>query len=216
MKPHALLNIAVSLSLLGLTAIPAVAEELTIPKTQTVSQGTVIPQSAALIVVVPADVTLDAEKGQSYPIVLLTTQPIYDSNGNIIAPEKSRVNGSLKPTKQGIKIIAESVIIKGQIIPLQAESAVVPANTIKVASGIDKAKENSGAYSRFGASLVGAVGGGNLNGIKNGALVGSAVGILSGLTSSEKIQVVKIPQGSEYILTLQASVNLPPSLVANP
>jgi hypothetical protein len=215
MKPHTLLNITVSLSLLCLTAIPAVAGELAIPKTQPVSQGIVIPQSAALIVVLPADVTLDAGKSQSYPIVLLTTQPIYDGNGNIIAPEKTRVNGNLKSTKNGIKIIAESVIIKGQIIPLQAESAIIPANTIKVASGIEKAKENSGAYSRLGASLGGVVSGGSLNGIKSGGLVGSAVGILSGLTSSEKIQVVKIPQGSEYILTLQAAVNIP-SLIATP
>lgn len=216
MKLQALLNVALSLSLFGLTTLPAVANQPVANSIQPTSQGAVIPQSAALIVVLPADVTLDAGKEQSYPMMLFTAQPIYDHYGNVIAPEKSPVNGSLKPTKNGIKIIAESIVIKGQIIPLYAESAVIPANTIKVASGVEKAKENSGAYTRLGSSVGGAVSGGSLDGIKNGGLIGSVFGIVSGLTSSEKVKVVKIPQGSQYILTLQAAVNLPPLLADVP
>ena len=96
MKPQALLNVALSLSLLGLTTLPAAANQPLPDSIQPTSQGAVIPQSTALIVVSPADVTLDAEKEQSYPIMLLTTQPIYDNYGNVIAPEKSPVKGSLK------------------------------------------------------------------------------------------------------------------------
>lgn len=216
MKCQALLNVALSLSLLGLTTLPAAAKEPVVESMQSASRGVVIPQSAAVIVAFPSDVTLDAEKEQDYPIMLFLSQPIYDNYGNAIAPEKSPVNARLKPTKNGIKIIAESVVIRGQIIPLQAESAVLPASTIKVTSGVEKAKQNSGVYARLGASAGGAVSGGSIDGIKNGGLIGSALGIFGGLTSSEKVKVVKIPQGSQHILTLQTAVNLPVSISPAP
>lgn len=212
MKRQDLLNVALSLSLLGLTTLPVTAKEPVIETIQSASPGTVIPQSAAVIVAFPSDVTLDAGKEQDYPVMLLLTQPIYDTYGNAIAPEKSPINARLKPTKNGIKIIAESVVIRGQIIPLQAESAILPSSTIKVTSGIEKAKQNSGVYARFGASVGGAVSGGSIDGISTGGLVGSAVGLFGGLISSEKVKVVKIPQGSQHILTLQTAITLPFSI----
>jgi hypothetical protein len=219
MKPQALFYAVLSLSLLGLSTLPAVADVPTMENrmaTNSTTQATVIPQTAAVIVVFPSDITLDAGKKQDYPITLFLNQPIFDGNGNAIVPEKSPISARLKPTKNGIKIIADSVVIRGQIISLNAESSILPASTIKIASGTEKAKENSGVFSRLGASAGGAVSGGNLEGIKNGGLIGSAVGIFSGLTSSEKVKVVKIAQGSQHILTLQTAINLPFSISPTP
>ncbi len=69
---------------------------------------------------------------------------------------------------------------------------------------MEKAKESSSLATHILGSAFGA-GGGN---IESGTLLGNALGGLAGFASPKKVKVVKIPQGSTYILSLQAAVAL--------
>ncbi len=140
MKKHTLLKLALALSLSGFTTAPALASQpvevgqptssqgTVIPQEvgqSTSSQGTVIPQSAAIIVTFPAEMTLDAGKKQDYPITLALAQPLLDSNGNVVVPQNSPVSVLLRTTTSGVQIIAESVVARGMVIPIQASSPVI-------------------------------------------------------------------------------------------
>jgi hypothetical protein len=52
------------------------------------------------------------------------------------------------------------------------------------------------------------VNGGDLNAYNQGAMFGSGVGVVAGLATSKKVDVVQIPQGGVYILSLQAPIAL--------
>ncbi len=59
----------------------------------------------------------------------------------------------------------------------------------------------------FGAGL-GYLSQGDLEQFDRGAMLGSAVGLLSGLRSSENTHIVQIPQSSVYVLSLEAPIQL--------
>jgi hypothetical protein len=213
MKALTLLNLTLTLSLVGAMALPACADQVAAVNQPTVSPTTVnqsstIPQSSAIIVAFPTEVTLDGGADRDYPMTLLLAQPIWDNYGNMVAPQNSPISVRLQSKAGSIQVIAESLVVKGRVVPIQASSAVIPGNTVTVTSGLEKAKENSSLGVRLGGLALGAMNGGDAESIKQGALIGSGLGILTGLISSKEVSVVKIPQGSVYVLTLQATVTL--------
>ncbi|MGB8702707.1 MAG: hypothetical protein WCD18_25105 [Thermosynechococcaceae cyanobacterium] len=207
MKSTLVFGLLCSLSILTPAPLPATAQ--TVPM-QSMNGGaaTVIPQSTAITVAFPAQMVIDAKQEQDYPTTLMLAQPLLDSYGNPLAPQGSPVAARVHPVKNGAQVIAESLVIQGRTVPIQATSPVLPSRKVTLKSGTDQAREYSPTMGRLFGGLAGGVSGGDIGTFNRAAMFGSGVGVLAGLGSEKTVQVVEIPQGSLYVLTLQAPVAL--------
>ncbi len=205
MKRQLIYALALTASVMVPTTLPAAAQS--VPPLQSYgASATVIPQSTALTVVFPANLTIDAKKEQDYPTTLLLAQPLLDSYGNQIAAQNSPVAAHIHPVKNGAQVIAESIVIQGRTVPIQATSPVLPSRKVTLSSGTDEAKGLSPLAGRIGGGLFGGLNGGDPTRFSQGAMLGSGLGAIAGLASGKSVHVVEIPQGSIYVLTLQTAV----------
>jgi hypothetical protein len=172
------------------------------------SQEINIPQDTAIIVSFPASVTVDVGQKKDYPLTVPLASPIQDSLGNVVAPENTPVTIILKPTDGGAKIIAQSLVVKGRIVSIKASSQMIPGTTITHMRANDKAVENGSVWGRIGGSTLGFISQGDPDQFDRGAMLGSAVGLISGLRSAENTRIVQIPQSSVYVLSLEAPIQL--------
>ena len=213
MKTQMLLSLACSMSLLGSVVLPANAQPVTTqptvqPQSQAVNEEISIPQDTAIIVSFPAPVTVDVGQKKDYPLTVPLANPIKDAQGNTVAPENTPVTIVLKPKDGGAKIVAQSLVINGRIVSIKASSQVIPGTTITHKRANDKAVENGSVWGRIGGSTLGFLSQGDPDQFDRGAMLGSAVGLISGLRSAENTRVVQIPQSSVYVLSLEAPINL--------
>lgn len=177
-----------------------------------VSRPAEIPQSAAIAIVFPNEITIDAGKQQDYPVTAILAEPIFDLNGKEAIPAKSPVTLSLKPAPGGVQIIAESVIFRGRVMLIQAEGPIIPGMVVTESNNKDQARDNSAIYSRLFGSLMGAFSGNDSRStvnIERATLLGSGIGTLTGATSPKTMLVVKISAGSMYVLSLKIATTLP-------
>ena len=214
MNVRTLLNLALLLSVSAPVALPAAAAEVVVrtsTTTTTTRQGTMIPQTAGVVIKLPAAVTVDVGQKQDYPMTVPLAQPLLDLQGNEVVPMNTPVTIKLKPENGGAKIVAESIVVRGQIVAIQATSAVIPGNTITQQSGADRARENSGVLGNLFGAVMGATAGESrkASAFDQGGMIGGAIGILSGMTSPKNIRIVQLPADSVYVLTLQAPISLP-------
>ncbi|MBD2493002.1 hypothetical protein [Nostoc sp. FACHB-280] len=212
MKTHLLLSLACSISLLGTATLPTHAQQVPPdePQPQAISSEITIPQDTAIIVAFPAPVTIDVGQKKDYPLTLPLASAIKDAHGNIIAPENTPVSIVLKPKEGGAKIVAQSLVINGRIVTIKASSQVIPGTTITHVRANDKAIENGSVWGRIGGSTLGFISQGDPEQFDRGAMLGSAVGLLTGLRSAENTRIVQIPQSSVYVLSLEAPISLTP------
>jgi hypothetical protein len=210
MKKQILFTLVTSISLLNSITLPSIAQTTPIakPAPQTVSQDATIPQDVAIIISFPAAITVDAGQKQEFPLTVPLSQAIQDSQGNVIVPENTPVSIVLKPTKGGVQIIAQSLVIKGRIVKIKASSQMIPGTTITHKRANDKAVESGSIWGRIGGSALGAVSNGDPEQFDRGAMLGSAIGLVSGLRSAENTRVVQIPQSSVYVLSLESPISL--------
>jgi hypothetical protein len=208
MKRQLIYALALTASVIVPTTLPAAAQSVPSPQYYTASAGSVIPQSTAITVAFPANMVIDAKKDQDYPTTLFLAQPLFDSNGNQVAAQNSPVAARLHPVKDGAQVIAESLVIQGRTVPIQATSPVLPSRKVTITSGTDEAKGLSPVFGRVGGGLFGGLNGGDPTKFSQGAMLGSGIGAIAGLASGKSVHVVEIPQGSVYVLTLQTAVAL--------
>jgi hypothetical protein len=210
MKTQMLFSLACSVSLLGAVTLPANAQNTPAiePQPQVATSEVTIPQDTAIIISFPAPVTVDVGQKKEYPLTVPLASAIKDAQGNIIAPENTPVTIVLKPKDGGAKILAQSLVINGRIVSIKAASQVIPGTTITHKRANDKAVENGAIWGRIGGSTLGFLSQGDPDQFDRGAMLGSAVGLVSGLRSAENIRVVQIPQSSVYVLSLEASISL--------
>jgi hypothetical protein len=207
LKSRIAFGLLCSLSMVIPATLPAIAQ--TAPTIQSYSSAsTTIPQSTAITVAFPANLTIDAKKEQDYPTTLILAQPLLDSYGNLLAAKGSPIAARIHPVKDGAQVIAESLVIQGRTIPIQATSPVLPSRKITLSNGNQQARELSPIGSRIGGGLFGGATGGDFMNFNQGAMLGSGVGAIAGLASEKSMQVVEIPQGSLYVLTLQMPVTV--------
>jgi hypothetical protein len=222
MKTQIWLGFACSFSLLNSLTLPAMAQGVS-PQSSTtpqslqsvqINQPTATPQaltidqSTAIVISFPAPLAIDVGQNQDYPLTVPLAQAIYDNQGNVIVPENTPVSILLKPTDGGAKIVAQSIVVKGRIVSLQASSPMIPGTTIVQKRANDKALENGAIFGRLGGSLGGVFSSGDPDKFDLGAMGGSALGIITGLRSAEDTRVVQIPQGSVYVLSLEAPIQI--------
>ncbi|MBD2690851.1 hypothetical protein [Anabaena catenula] len=207
MKTQMLLSLACSLSLLTSLTVPANAQPVP-SQPPVVSQEITIPQDTAIIVSFPAPVTVDVGQKKDYPLTVPLSSPIKDGQGNVIAPENTPVTIVLKPAEGGAKIVAQSLVINGRIVAIKASSQIIPGTTITHKRANDKAVENGSIWGRIGGSTLGFLGQGDPEQFDRGAMLGSAVGLVSGLRSAENTRIVQIAQSSVFVLSLDAPISV--------
>lgn len=233
MNTQTLISLAISLSLIGGITTPAIAQSasgstssdqtMLVPTTseprpdgdsdqsqmsasRPMNNSILIPKSTGIIISFPANVAIDVGQDQDYPLTLPLAQAITDRAGNVIVPENSPVSVLLKPVDGGAQVVAQSMVVNGQIVPIQASSPVIPGTTITHMRANDRAVENGAVWGRMVGSTMGFMANGDPDRFDRGAMLGSAIGLVSGLRSPENTRVVQIPQGSVYVLALEAEV----------
>ncbi|WP_414528935.1 hypothetical protein [Nodularia chucula] len=215
MKMQMLFSLGYCISLLATVTWPASALPILLQSTSkllpaAVSEEITIPQDTAIIVSFPTSVTVDVGQDHEYPLTLPLNQAIADDQGNTIVPKNTPITITLKPTNGGVKIVAQSLVVDGRIVPIKASSQIIPGTTITYKRANDKAMENSAMWSQIAGDTLGFFSQGNPQQFDRGAMLGSIVGFLTGLSSAENIRVVQIPQSTIYVLSLDAPISLSP------
>ncbi|MEM7063423.1 MAG: hypothetical protein AAF572_09695 [Cyanobacteria bacterium P01_B01_bin.77] len=159
-------------------------------------------------VVIPQTIIFNADEGQELPLTLALAQPILDRRGNILAPSNSLLNAKIIPSNNGGQIVAETLMVNGQVISLRAYSSVIPSTTITVDDGRSRAENNANNLSRVGMALGCTVENFtneecNSNSMRTGGSIGLVFGLMSNRREPETREVVQIPQDSLMILTTQ-------------
>lgn len=223
MKSRTLVNLALVLSIVGSGSLPALADQVVVVNTQTSNRGvpipqTAIPQTAGVVISLPMPITVDVGQHQDYPLTVPLSQPLMDSQGNTVVPVNAPVTIKLKPENGGARIVAESIVIGGQIVSIQASSAVIPGNTITQQEGAETARQNSAVYGNLFGAAMGAIApqARKADAFDQGGMIGGALGILTGMNAPKSLRVVQLPQGSVYVLSLQAPIALPANLAVQP
>jgi len=165
-----------------------------------------IPASTGVIVSFLAPVSIDADEG-AYPVTLPLSQAITDAQGNVIVPENSPVSVIIQPEDGGARVIAQSIVIGGQIVPIQAKSPIIPGTTITHVRANDRAADNGATIGRMAASGFGFLNGGDPDAFDRGGMLGNLIGMVAG-RQDESSRIVQIPQGSVYVLALETSITL--------
>ena len=166
----------------------------------------IIPASTGVVVTFLAPVTIDVNEA-AYPMTLPLTSPIYDSQGNIVAAENSPVSVTIVPEDNGAKIVAQSVLVNGQIMPVNAQSPLIPGTTITHMRANDRAADEGATFGRIAASGFGFFNGGDPDAFDRGGMLGNLVGMVSG-RRDESSRLVQIPQGSVFVLPLEEAIQL--------
>ena len=229
MKTKILLSLATCISLLGSVSLPVLAEtspaeteniqteaETSEQTSDSTSQPTssaplknaILPKNTAIIVSFPAEMTIDVTEKQDFPLTVLLSAAIKDSQGNVLVPQNSPVSVILKPTGKGAKIIANYIVANGQVFAIKASSPVIPGTKIVHKTGHEKAEDNGNVWGKIGGSAFGFASGGKAEESERGSMLGRTVGLVSGLNSPKKSRVVKISENSIYVLSLQEAVKL--------
>lgn len=211
MKRQLLLSLALALPMTAPLGLPSLANpSATGQSLARASQA--VPQSTGLAIMFPAEVTVDVGQKQEYPLTVPLAQAVLDAQGNVVVPEGTAVSIKIKPVKGGGQIVAEFLLINSQVVPVQASSSVIPGFTITHKSANQKAVENRSVFGSLLGSAMGFAGGRDpgrvADGFDRGAMLGSTIGIVSGLTSPENTRLVRISQGSVYVLPIQAPLRL--------
>ncbi|MEA5511588.1 hypothetical protein VB715_17580 [Crocosphaera sp. UHCC 0190] len=202
-------RVALTLSAIAALSLPAVAnpEVATMTNQTKANSEMVLPQSTALLVSFPNPMVVDVGQSESYPIILPLIQDIKLPSGEVIIPANTPVSLTIKPTQDGAMLVADAIILNGQIIPIVAQSAKLPGRTITNMSGQQMARQNSAVGGNLATSLLGAAGA-DLSTMQRGGFGGAALGLISGLGSPNDVRIVEINAGSVHILKLNSSVEL--------
>jgi hypothetical protein len=168
----------------------------------------VIPADSVIMIGFPRELSLDASKPTTHMLQL--AQPIYDDHGEELIPVNAYINVKLKPTQEGIEVVADAVTVKGRKVALTTNSVIIPGQTLTIKSGMEQAKENRTAASGLFGSLLGGLGASGAV-MEQGMMLGNAGGWLTGLGAGQTMVVVKIPQGTVHMLATTTAVTLPGS-----
>jgi hypothetical protein len=209
-------SLALSCSILGAAALPGFANQPVVVNSQL--SRSVISQTAGVIISLPMGVTIDVGQKQDYPLTVPLAQPLLDLQGNTLVPANSPVSIKFKPEQGGARIVAESIVVNGQIVPIQAATDVIPGNTITQREAAEVARQNSAVYGNLLGATMGAIAplSKKADAFEHGGMIGGAIGIVSGLSSPKNLRVVQLPQGSVYVLALRAPIVLPTLAIAPP
>ena len=171
------------------------------------NQGVILPQSTPLLVTFPQNTVVDGGQGDSAPIILPSMQDIKSPSGDILIPANTPISLKVQPYGDGALLVAESIILNSQMIPINAISSVLPGRTITVRTAEEMARQGSKVYGNL-ANALGGVFDADIPDMQRGSFGGVAFGILKGLSSPDNVRVVEIGAGTVHLLKLQSSQQL--------
>ncbi|MEO1123186.1 MAG: hypothetical protein AAFX95_03830 [Cyanobacteria bacterium J06639_16] len=220
MKKFSLIQLALVASVLGAIApaswaqsdpvtehlLPQTTAGLANPMPTAPTSPVTLGTDTALVVQFPIALTLTIDEGQPYPISLPLVQAILDHQGNVIVPAQTPVAIQLRPQDGGVQLVAESLVVNGQLIPIVASGSVIPGITVTYEDANAMASESSAVFSSLFANTAGLLTNGNPNSYTQGGMLGSIVGTIAGLQSAETARVVQIPKDATYVLSLTTPV----------
>lgn len=126
-----------------------------------------------MILSYPGEEGFTLKSGSSRREVLVVNVPLYDRNGDVVAPNGTPVIGTFKSDRSGSRFVVESIVINGEMVSIKAESNPIAG---------DMAVSRNGLLSW---STLGAIGGAALGGLAGGPLLGGAVaGVAANLLTS--------------------------------
>lgn len=229
MKIHMLLSLATCVSLITSVSLPVIAETVPSQTTSTSVNNETVPnavqpasnqtsavslkditlaKNTAIIISFPTAMTVNVSEKQDVPLTVFLNKAIKDNQGNLLVPENSPVSIILKPTSKGAKIIAQSLVVNGQVLAIKASSPTIPSATITHKTGHEKAEQNESVWGKIGESAFSFANQGKTEESERGAMLGRTLGLVAGLNSPKKSRVVKIAENSIFVLSLEATVNL--------
>ncbi len=229
MKIQMLLSLATCVSLITSVSLPVIAETVPSQTTSTSVNNETVPnavqpasnqtsavslkditlaKNTAIIISFPTAMTVNVSEKQDVPLTVFLNKAIKDNQGNLLVPENSPVSIILKPTSKGAKIIAQSLVVNGQVLAIKASSPTIPSATITHKTGHEKAEQNESVWGKIGESAFSFANQGKTEESERGAMLGRTLGLVAGLNSPKKSRVVKIAENSIFVLSLEATVNL--------
>jgi hypothetical protein len=189
---------------------------------QAQSVESVLPASSAVTVMFCNNIKFDAEQRSAFPVTLFLARPLMDAQGNVIAPTNSLVSATVTPTKEGVRLAAEGLVVGGQYIPIQTPQLSVPIlsevqRQNSYYSGYSFRQQNPGVYFNVANNLQSWLG---TQGVFNdgtsdifGAGLAVAAGVASGMMNErnqpEEIKTTEVAQGVMLIFPLLNDVALP-------
>jgi hypothetical protein len=189
------------------TPYPDIIINTSVSHESVANQTVILPKSTALLVTFPQNTIIDVGQGDSVPIILPLMQEIKSSSGDVIIPANTPISIKVKPYGDGALLVADSIIVNGQIIPIVASSSMLPGKTITTRTAEEMARQGSKVFGNLATSIAGAVDA-DLQDIQKGGFFGAAFGIAKGLSSPDNIRVVEINAGTAHLLKLQSSQQL--------
>ena len=132
-------------------------------------------------------------------------QDIKSPSGDILIPANTPISLKVQPYGDGALLVAESIILNSQMIPINAISSVLPGRTITVRTAEEMARQGSKVYGNL-ANALGGVFDADIPDMQRGSFGGVAFGILkprfrTSKCSIKKYIVLKSPKiipGQEY------------------
>lgn len=181
-------------------ANPNLSIRVAAPSTITIQPNT------GIIVSFSAPVVIDADE-VAYPMTLPLSQPIMDAQGNVIVPANSPVSVLIEPEEGSARVVAQSIVINGQVVPIQAASDLIPGRTVTHMHANDRAADEGATFSQMTANGFGFFSGGDRTAYNQGAMLGNFLGMAAG-RQDDNSRIVQIPQGSVYVLALEEAVHI--------
>lgn len=209
MNQFQLLSLPLTLCLIfGTASVPVLAQSSsrTTTNRHTGQNSAVIPANTAVVVSIPQNLQIDVGKSQVLSLTVLLAQPILNASGQVAIPANTPIKATIQTGNGQARIVVESLIIDGRIVPATAVSSTLSGRTVTVSSRTNEAKKQGAAISRLVGSVVGGSGG-NSDEMVEGSLIGNAIGIAEGLASPKKVSVLEMPQGTIQVLTLTNPVS---------
>ncbi|MFE4106466.1 hypothetical protein [Almyronema epifaneia] len=164
--------------------------------------ASVLTEYEAILVKVlqTAEYDLSAADGAAIPITLYLAQPIL-YQGNVAIAADCPIAARLVPSESGVQIVTEAILVDGQLIPLQATSAIVPPSRIEVVPP-PEAQPRSAPLPPSLYTLGNSLGGSNENGLViMGQFAEFLFDVFSADEDSDRV-IISLAPGSQYVLQL--------------
>jgi hypothetical protein len=175
-----------------------------------------IPEASAITVTFCSTVRFDSKHRSIFPVVAYLARPVMDNNGNVLAPVNSLVNAQLKPTKEGVQVSVDALVVGGRFVPIKTAQLPVP-----MLSKTDQQNNYSYSYNDDNLGIAFNVANGLQEWLTDqeilsdsfGDVLGAGLTVAAGVSRArsrpKNTQVMEVPQGSTLVFPLMASVSLP-------
>lgn len=146
---------------------------------------------------------------ESFSITLFVSRDVFSSNGTLLIPAWSQVQGTLRPVQGGTQFIARTLVFRdGRRTALNANSQVVD-RTAKINESTSRSIFRGAVIGAAAATLISAITGDRAIATEE-VLRGAGLGALAGIIlQKDEGEVVVIYPNEDLDLTVRSDVVLP-------